>query len=77
MSGSYPIIPWTLSRKVERAEGACLHMDGRRILDAAGGAIVTNIGHGRTEVVEAVAEATLREGYVIPPFWAARSIGAR
>ena len=68
MSSSYPIIPWTLSRKVERAEGVYLHMDGRRILDAAGGAIVTNIGHGRAEVVEAVAEATMREGYVIPPW---------
>ena len=68
MSSSYPIIPWTLSRKVERAEGAYLYMDGRRILDAAGGAIVTNIGHGREEVVEAVAEATRREGYVIPPW---------
>lgn len=68
MSSSYPIIPWTLSRKVERAAGAYLHMDGRRILDAAGGAIVTNIGHGREEVVEAVAEATQREGYVIPPW---------
>ena len=68
MSSSYPIIPWTHSRRVERAEGAYLYMDGRRILDAAGGAIVTNIGHGRAEVVAAVAEATQREGYVIPPW---------
>jgi hypothetical protein len=31
--------------------------DGRRILDAAGGAVVTNIGHGRPEVADAVAAA--------------------
>ena len=69
MNSPYPIIPWSLPRKVERAEGVYLYMeDGRRVLDAAGGAIVTNIGHGRAEVAEAVAEATRREGYVIPPW---------
>ena len=69
VNSPYPIIPWPLLRKVERAEGAYLYMDdGRRILDAAGGAIVTNIGHGRAEVAQAVAEATQREGYVIPPW---------
>ena len=36
-------------------EGCWLHTaDGRRILDAAGGAIVANIGHGRREVADAV-----------------------
>ena len=69
VNSPYPIIPWPLLRKVERAEGAYLYTDGgRRILDAAGGAIVTNIGHGRAEVAQAVAEATQREGYVIPPW---------
>jgi len=33
---------------IARAEGAYLiQPDGRRILDAAGGAVVVNIGHGR------------------------------
>ena len=69
MNNPYPIIPWPLRRKIERAQGAYLYADdGRAILDAAGGAIVTNVGHGRAEVVEAVAEATLQEGYVIPPW---------
>ena len=43
------------STEIVRAEGAWLHKaDGARILDAAGGAIVTNIGHGREEVADAV-----------------------
>jgi adenosylmethionine-8-amino-7-oxononanoate aminotransferase len=39
--------------------------DGRRILDAAAGAIVGNIGWGRTEVAEAAA-AVMPMGYVVP-----------
>lgn len=55
--------------KVVRSEGCYLYMDdGQRILDACGGAIVTNIGHGRREVAEIVAQATLNSGYVVPPF---------
>ena len=38
--------------------------DGRRILDAAGGAIAANIGHGRQEVVDAMSKAT--PAYVAP-----------
>ncbi len=38
------------------AEGCWItDAEGRRYLDAAGGAIVTGIGHGRTEIVEAIA----------------------
>ena len=66
---NYPFIPFGRPISVARSEGAYLVMgDGRRILDAAGGAIVTNIGHGRTEVAEVVAQATAEEGYVVPPF---------
>ena len=39
--------------------------DGRRILDAAGGAIVGNIGWGRTEGADAAA-AVMPMGYVVP-----------
>jgi adenosylmethionine-8-amino-7-oxononanoate aminotransferase len=54
---------------VERTEGPWLVTpDGRRIYDAAGGAIVANVGHGRTEVADAVREALVRETYVVPPF---------
>lgn len=53
--------------RIVRGEGAELITDsGRRILDAAGGAVVNNIGHGRAEVADAVS-ASLRElGYVVP-----------
>ena len=66
---TYPFIPFGHPVSVTRGEGAYLVMeDGSRILDAAGGAIVTNIGHGRGEVAKAVAKATEEEGYVVPPW---------
>jgi adenosylmethionine-8-amino-7-oxononanoate aminotransferase len=39
---------------------------GHRYLDAAGGAIVVNVGHGRTEVVAAIAQQLASAGYVHP-----------
>ena len=55
--------------QIARAEGAYLETpDGFRILDAAGGAIVSNIGHGRREVAEAYARAATEVSYVVPPF---------
>jgi adenosylmethionine-8-amino-7-oxononanoate aminotransferase len=54
---------------IARTEGPWLITpDGRRIYDAAGGAIVANVGHGRTEVADAVREALASETYVVPPF---------
>jgi adenosylmethionine-8-amino-7-oxononanoate aminotransferase len=54
---------------IERAEGAYLIApDGRRILDAAGGAIVVNIGHGRRDVAEVAARALEQVTYVVPTF---------
>jgi adenosylmethionine-8-amino-7-oxononanoate aminotransferase len=54
---------------VERTEGPWLVTpDGRRIYDAAGGAIVANVGHGRAEVADAVREALASESFVVPPF---------
>ncbi|MCP4223774.1 MAG: aspartate aminotransferase family protein, partial [Actinomycetia bacterium] len=43
--------------------------DGRRILDAAGGAVVVNIGHGRPEPAEAAAEVLHQAAYTVP-VWA-------
>ena len=43
-----------------------LTSDGRRILDGAAGAIVGNIGWGRTEVAEAARDAMASGGYVVP-----------
>ena len=54
---------------IERTEGPWLvTADGRRIYDAAGGAIVSNIGHGRREVAEAMAAALEEATYLVPPF---------
>lgn len=54
---------------VARSEGAWLFTpDGRRILDAAGGAILVSVGHGRREVVEAYAHAAAEATYLVPPF---------
>jgi hypothetical protein len=48
-----------------RAEGAWIELaDGRRLLDAAAGAIVSAVGHGRPEVAAAAEEALRRLTYV-------------
>jgi adenosylmethionine-8-amino-7-oxononanoate aminotransferase len=63
-------IPGATPPMVVGGEGNHLVLaDGRRVLDAAGGAIVTNIGHGRPEVAEVAATSTSSVDYVIPP-WA-------
>jgi adenosylmethionine-8-amino-7-oxononanoate aminotransferase len=52
---------------IVRAEGVeLITADGRRIIDAAGGAVVNNIGHGRGEVADAVAAAMRQLDYVVP-----------
>jgi len=59
----------TANPTIVRAEGVYLYADdGRQILDAAGGAIVANIGHGRERVAARVAEATRECTYVVPPW---------
>jgi adenosylmethionine-8-amino-7-oxononanoate aminotransferase len=42
--------------------------DGRRILDAAAGAIVSNVGWGRADVADAIAKAA-RDGAYSVPLW--------
>lgn len=67
----FPFIP-TASPPIviERTEGVWLiRDDGTRILDAGAGAVVTNVGHGRPEVVEAAAKALATVDYVVP-LWA-------
>ena len=47
-----------------RGEGATIHAaDGRSYLDAAGGAIVVNVGHGRESVAAAMADQAARLAY--------------
>ncbi len=64
----YAFVPGaTTGPTIVGGSGCHLHTaDGRSILDAAGGAIVGNVGWGRTEVADAVHEAMANSGYVIP-----------
>lgn len=63
-------VPHSVPLEIDHAEGAYLVTpDGRRILDAAGGAIVGNIGYGREEVAEVAAKALAKLAYIVPP-WA-------
>lgn len=69
-SAKYPFLPGPVALTVTGGSGSYLHTaDGRRILDAGGGAIVTNIGHGRPEAAEAAAAAMTGAAYVVP-VWA-------
>jgi adenosylmethionine-8-amino-7-oxononanoate aminotransferase len=65
----WPFTPAARNIEIVGAGGAYLMLaDGDRILDAAGGAIVTNVGHGRATVARAVYEATKTTTYVVPPW---------
>ncbi len=48
---------------VEAHGSTIIDADGREYLDAAGGAVVVNVGHGRREIADAVAEQTARMAY--------------
>lgn len=76
-SRAYPFVapPGATPLVLSRAEGAYLYTPDpgspsgeRAILDAAGGAVVVNIGHGRREVGEAFARASAELTYAVPPF---------
>lgn len=63
----YPFIPGPVALNIVGGEGSYVIADnGRRILDAGGGAIVSNIGHGRAEPAEAAAAAITGGAYVVP-----------
>lgn len=67
----YPFVsaPGSVPFVIARTEGVYLFTaDGQRVLDAAGGAVVVNIGHGRREVGEAFARASTETTFVVPPF---------
>ena len=74
MNESNSPIAWPFTHAARNIEivgsgGAFLfEADGRRILDAAGGAIVANVGHGRASVAQAVYQATKTTTYVVPPW---------
>ena len=54
----WPFLKQTWGIEFEKSVGMYLYTkEGQKILDAAGGAIVSNIGYGREDVAEAVADA--------------------
>jgi hypothetical protein len=64
----WPFLPGR-SARIIGGEGAWLIADDdQRILDAAGGAIVVNVGHGRAEVAQALAKAASGAAFVVPPW---------
>jgi len=66
---AWPFIPIQSNISIASAQGCYLTTtDGQQLLDAAGGAIVVNVGHGRKRVADAVARATQHCTYVIPPW---------
>src|SRR5687767_7184607 len=71
MSFGYPHTPLFYRRldrpyrRAARAEGCWIEDDtGKRYLDASGGALVANLGHGIPEIAEAMAQATRELTYV-------------
>jgi adenosylmethionine-8-amino-7-oxononanoate aminotransferase len=62
------VFPRVLERDLPvaaRAEGSSIwDTEGKRYLDASGGAIVVNVGHGDPAVIEAMAEQARRVSYV-------------
>ena len=64
MSHVFPRVARELPRAVA-AEGAWItDADGRRYLDAAGGAVVVGVGHGDRSLIEAAERQLARTQYV-------------
>ena len=58
--------PWLTDEEllIDRAEGVWVwNQQGRKLLDAFAGLAVVNVGHGRREIAEAIAEQTVRLAY--------------
>jgi adenosylmethionine-8-amino-7-oxononanoate aminotransferase len=49
-------------------------VDGRRYLDACGGAVVVNVGHGRPEIAQAVGEQLQALSYVHPTMFTSTAL---
>lgn len=72
------VFPRRLDRplpKVATAQGVWIEdADGRRYLDASGGAVVVNVGHGRREIARAVHDQMLRHHYVHPTMFTSDAV---
>ncbi len=70
MTANWPFAFADMRRlRIVRTQGAYLYTDtGDQLLDAAGGAIAVNVGHGRAVVADAMRDAALQCSYVVPPW---------
>jgi adenosylmethionine-8-amino-7-oxononanoate aminotransferase len=58
-----------------RSQGAWIETaDGKRYLDASGGAVVVNVGHGREEIARAVYDQMRTLSYVHPTMFASSAV---
>lgn len=65
---TWPFVPLK-TMTIERSQGLYLFTpDGDKIMDAAGGALCVNIGHGRAAVAKAVARSLQDSTYILPAF---------
>ena len=65
----WPFVPAKQVVSISRAKGAYIYTrDGQKILDAAGGCIVSNIGYGVEEVANAVRDSLKNCTFVMPPW---------
>lgn len=65
----YSFVPGPTPIHIDRTVGRHLITDdGRKILDAGGGAVVANIGYGRPEIAAVAAQAMQQITYVLPPW---------
>jgi len=65
----WPYLSQDLGIEIVKSKGAYLYTkEGFKILDAAGGAIVNNIGYGREEVGEVIKATAIKNTYVLPPY---------
>ena len=72
------LFPRVLNRPLPvavKAEGVWIEDDqGRRYLDASGGAVVVNLGHGREEIARAVYDQIISHHYVHPTMFTTPSV---
>lgn len=66
IQASWPFVPTYPTFTVTKTKGAYLYLeDGTKILDAAGGTIISNIGYGRESVANAMAETSKTNSFVV------------
>lgn len=72
------VFPRVMERRLpiaQKGQGVWIEdAQGRRFLDASGGAIVVNVGHGRREIAQAVFDQVLQCHYVHPTMFATEPV---